>query len=245
MKKIIICVFLITLAAAGPALCDDVNIAPRCRVLASEPANAAWESKNIVDQDIGPTKGWLGIFDAVNPPWARFVIPYPVKITKILIMPASYTELERRRYSRPKTVSVVLKGDKPSVKEFTLLDKEDGFQELAINEDNVYELSIVINDVYPSVKYPNQTGFQEVEIMIPPEVQILTPEGGLKNAEGALNPAEEARKILNKTQEAASETPDGKKAEPAQKGELSQDEQEILDLLRELLQRLEQKFREE
>jgi len=250
MKKIIMMAFLIAIAAAAPALCDDINIAPRCRILVSEPANPAWDGKNLADNDIGPTKGWLGFFDTQNPPWTRFILPYPASVTKIMVMPASYTELQKRRYSRPKKISVLLKGDKPEVREFTLRDDEDVFQELPIGAKNVYEISIVINEVYPGVKFPNQTGFQEVQIMVSPETEMVSPVGSAPGTGIASNPVEETKIILAKAEDAAAATqtanvPTGTSAEPKKKGELSPDEQEILDLLRQLLQRLEQKFREE
>jgi hypothetical protein len=246
MKKAIIMIILIAIAAAAPALCDDVNIAPRCRVLVSAPANPAWDGKNLADNDIGPTKGWLGTFDPQNTPWARFILPYPATVTKIRVIPASYTELMRHRFSRPKKISVLLKGDKPEVREFNLPDSEDIFQDLAIGSNDIYEVSIVINEVYPGVKFPNQTGFQEVQIMTAPVTEIVAPGGGSKSAASDSNPVEETKQLLAKIQETATGTQTvNTPTEPKKKGELSADEQEILDLLRQLLQRLEQKFREE
>ena len=251
MKKISILVLLIIMMSA-PAFCDGDNIAPRCRVLVSGTPNPAWEGKNLVDDDIGPSKGWIGRVDPKNPPWVRFIIPYPATVTKLRVMPASFTEVERRRFSRPKKVGVLIKGDKNEALEFTLEDKEDAFQDLPIGMDGVYEISIVINEVYTGVRIPDMAGFQEIQIDVPQRT-LETAAGASGTAaytDSEPSPAEETRALLDKiadveSDKKAAEEKTEEKEGPRAQGSLSPEEREILGLLRDLLQRLEQKFIED
>jgi hypothetical protein len=247
MRKTILLVIAGVLMFACAAYGEEVNIAPKCRILVSDVANPAWDSRNVADNDIGPTKGWLGAYGVQNPPWVRFIFPYPTAVTSIRVLPASYTELEWGRFSRPKKISVLLKGDTTDARQFDLADKEDVFKELPINMKNVYEVSIVINEIYPGRKYPEQTGFQEVQIMVPEASDEAASGAAPGGYETRPNPAAEAREALDKT--AAAVAPGAKEedktAEKKPKGTISPDEQEILDLIKELLTKLEQKFMED
>jgi len=250
VKRTTILVLLI-LAISAPAFCEGINIAPRCRVLVSGTPNPAWEGKNIVDDDIGPSRGWIARVDPKEPPWVRFVLPYPVEVTRLRIMPASYTEVERRRFSRPKKVSVLLKGDVNKALEFTLEDKEDGFQNLPIGVDGVYEISIIIDEVYPNARIPEMVGFQEVLIEVPQQTTVTSPgeSGKPVYAEKVRNPVEEARELLEKDKtlkkEVSGKASNETKDEDPRKGTLSPEERQILDSLKQLIQRLEQKFMED
>ncbi len=250
MKKIAILALLIS-ALSTPAFCEGINIAPRCRVLVSGTPNPAWEGKNIVDDDIGPSKGWIGRVDPKDPPWVRFVLPYPAEVTRLRILPASYTEVERRRFSRPKKVSVLLKGDTNKALEFTLEDKEDTFQNLPIGMGGVFEISMIIDEVYPEARIPDMVGFHEVLIEVPESVIDMAPGASGKPVyvEKVQNPVMETRELLEKEKGPEKEVP-GKdiketKKEVAPKGTLSPEERQILDSLKQLLQQLEQKFLED
>lgn len=242
MKRMPILVLLVLLAAAAPAVCENFNIAPNCRIIVSDVVNPAWDGQKIADRDLGPTKGWLGKYDAANPPWAKLILPYPAKIDSIRVIPAMYKELGKKRYSRPKKVSVLLKGDKPEVRDFELKDDETQYQELKIGLDNVYELSIIIKEVYPGKNVPDQTGFQEVQVMAEPAGEVIS-QGG-RPVEETPSPVEETKRLLEKVNEkvgAQAAAPSG----GAGNGGLTPDEQEILDLLRQLMEKLEKKFRED
>ncbi len=233
----------------SPAAAEEVNLAPKCRVIVSSTANPAWDARNLVDDDIGPTKGWLGEWKADAQPWAKFVLPSPAKIMAIRVLPASFTEVGYRRFARPKKVTLVLKGDKDRTFEADLKDDENRFQEIKLDNKKYYEISIIITETYSNATYPGQTGFQEVQIITdfeeedtaaPPEENYLPKDSS--------NPVQEARRILDAKEDASRDSNDEDKpgAKPSpKKGKLTSDEKEILDLIRELLERLEKKFNED
>ncbi len=245
MKKIILMV-IAALALPVIAHCADVNIAPKCRIQASDIANPAWDPRNVADNDIGPTRGWLGTFDLQKPPWVRFVFPYPSTVTKIKLLPASYTEIEWKRYSRPKKITVLVKGDKTEAKQVDLADKEDVFAEIPVDMVNVYEISIVIDEIYQGKKYPEQTGFQEVQILVPDSAEALVSGEAQGGYETLPDPVTETKEALKKAAEAVTDDSAEKKSDIKKpQGTISPDEKEILDLMRKLLDKLEQKFLED
>lgn len=239
-------IFMIAAAArtAHAENTENINLAPRCSISVSDTASLAWEAKNIADGDIGPTKGWLGRWDGKNKPWVRLVFPMRAKITKVRIMPASYLEAGQRRYARPKKVTLLLKGDSSRTVEFDLDDREDVFQDLEVGGAAADEVSIVIDDVYAGAKNADMVGFQEVQVVVSSEsLEASLP--SVRAAGGtAFDPVAEVKKIDEKTGGEEKED-SGKKEEGDSKGSLSPDEKEILDLLRDLISRLEQKFMED
>ena len=116
---------------------------------------------------------------------------------------------------------------------------------------NVTEISILIDDVYTHARYPGQVGFQEIQIISPPETfSVPLAPGYLSEQAIEVNDHKLQRRNIMKEMEAAEEGGDKKKqAEKSGKYEddenLSAIEKEILDLLGRLLEKLEQKFRED
>jgi hypothetical protein len=240
-KSIMIFLFLLIAAAARPALAEDVNIASRSSISVSDTANFAWEAKNIADADIGPTKGWLGRWDGKNKPWVRIVFPMRAAITRVRVMPASYLESGSRRYARPKKVTLLLKGDSSKTLEFDLKDREDVFQDLDAGGTPADEVSIVIDEVYADAKNSDMVGFQEVQVIVSSDSLEATLPSERAPGDTMFDPIAEVKKIDEKAAGGDKET-SGVNKDGAPKGSLSPEEKAILNDLRDLIKKLEQKF---
>lgn len=228
MKRASLLIVMVLAAAlhAGAA-CADENIAPRCGITAQYPLpNALWTPALVADGEIGPIKGWLAYWGKPAKPWIRFKLPARSTITGMEVMPATFPETGSSRFSRPQLVTVEFFTGKQSDKiAFELADDEQRFQALEFEPREADEIMITIESAYMAgARINDMTGFQEVRIFTPGGA---SPDSG--NPDPPRNPGADSLQY------------DGSDAGQTT-GALSDEEKEILELLRALLDRLERKF---
>lgn len=215
------------MGAASPRAAADVNIANRCQITAQHPLpNALWTPSMVADDEIGPIKGWLAYWGSDAKPWIRFKLPRRMTITGMEVMPATFPETGGSRFTRPQLVTIDFFDGKQSEKiAFELADDEQSFQTLEFEPRAADAIMITIESVYMArARIDDLTGFQEVRIFSPAE------------------PGMDPTPATQKNTDSRNSEPDSLEYDESGQGTLSDDEREILDLLRALLDRLEEEF---
>jgi hypothetical protein len=244
---IFVMVSLLFLNGAGAfARETTVNIAPQCGISSSPLPNALWTPDRVADGSTGPTNGWLGsVFGPKDMPWVDFKLPKKTTVTGVEIVAASFTEAGPKRFSRPKDITIYfIEGKKTSKLSFTLEDNEKDFQKFEFASTAVNELKITIDSVYSAgARLNDMAGFQEVRILA---IGVPAPAKSTNETISTDNPLKYNGEQNGSGDGGEAASNSGNSAAGGQDdGTLDEDEKEILDLLRELLAKLEKKFRED
>ncbi|MFH1538893.1 MAG: hypothetical protein ABIH66_08025 [bacterium] len=238
--------------------CLAGNIVAESIITASSLPNPAWAPENVSDGDTGPTKGWLGEWDKKNPDlWIQFTFNNTNKVSAMRVMQAGLPEAGRSRFSRPRKIRVLFFNDGGSTeKTLELKDREHIFQDLEIEPVDAKVIRIEVLDVYPGSRIEEMAGFQEIEIEAEGTDSGLpgrAPGGSEVNKMSDREIADAVREALSKKsanevdesdkvkEKSAGEDAAGKE-EAAEKPGITGEEREILELLGELMNRLEKHF---
>ncbi|MEW5944774.1 MAG: hypothetical protein AB1742_01115 [bacterium] len=214
------------------------NVTAESVISVSSAPNPAWAPANVCDGEVGPTRGWLGEWDEKKPNlWIQFDFPSPVVVSNVRLMQAGLPEAGWRRFSRPKKIVLTFNGDRKTARELVLEDREHVFQDAAVGPVEAGAVRVEVSEVFSDARIGTMAGFQEIEIIADEGAGGVgkTPAAGVGNpTEGV--PAGEAR---------AGKARAGGGDEAGVKKGVTEEERAILELLGELLERLEKRFSED
>lgn len=259
---------LFTTPANAVAPAAPENIAPKCVITSSPLANPVWTAAKAADNSDGPADGWLGEWklSTGNLPWISFSLPSRSMVSGVDVMQASLSQASKNRFSRPKKITAEFTdGVNTQQLVFNLKDAEDDFQKLKFAPIPADTIVITINEVYPGERVPDSAGFQEIRVYgynapgqrdqgdytgtagsypsgSSSQPRSIVPDGAAPSKSANYRPSTISEPVPGegwKTEQEISES----ETPPA--GTLSEDEKEILSLLRELINKLEKKFLED
>ena len=243
MKRLIttLAILAAVLFAAGAAhSANIVNIAPACSITSTHTPNLVWEPGNVADNDLGPAKGWLGEWFGPKGkmPYLLFSLPRDTTVVGMEVIAASFVETgKENRFLRPREIEVdFINGKQRQRLTFELDDDELAAQRLEFDPQPAEQVQVTITDVYSAqAALHDMVGFQEVRIFA---------EGKGQNSAETTH---SAPATLNYNQDPPLSLPDADDSDESSdtddsEGHIDADEAAILNLLHELIKRLEQKF---
>jgi len=263
--RALILLLSIVVGIGGAALAagEAENLAPKSGISSSSLPNPVWSAVKVVDGSIGPADGWLGEWEPgkAEQPWISFTLPTRTMVTGIDLIQASLEQAGKNRFSRPKKIFIDFgDGEKTQRLAFELRDLESEFQKLKFAPLPADTVTITIDDVYPDAKIGNMTGFQEVKIygngigggsdssgVTPYSPPARAPQG----APESILPGKGSKPSVITEPGSDSQAPiymgsDGSDTGGGvSKGRLTPDEQEIIDMLKLIIEKLEKKFLED